>query len=965
MAGIERAASGSATTGHRTAPPGTRIERNAPPGGATNELTAPPRTEGEAPRRGFGLWLGLFFLASSWLYLYGAFTVPNRALGLALVALGAASTAFAFTGRAPRRNLIAHHDRASRDDSAPPRDSAQQHDGPQHEDSTPRHALGARNSLQRLDTSPPRRPPRLDPAYALLLAPLAAAAVLLPAPYRYAPILAALGIAAGCALSRLAPYGNGLMFAGAVMAVQSAVLPLYSTLAERFHETSLLAAPVSAVLRVLGMDPVRAGETVFVRGAGRMQPLAVSWEKAGLLSIMVFAAGAVLLLALTSRRARDYGWLALTLATFMVVRQAALLLAFLDGEDFAIFWVPAASVLMLLPLSLLCMRLFPPARLPRPGRLALTRRRVLALASLFLATVMFVGAIGLHDPGRRKRGRVLVDEKHSAWELTTEKYDTRWFGEKSGYNYYSLYEYLGAYYEIDRAFDEITPEVLEACDVFIVKMPTQAFSGSEIEAIEGFVRAGGGLFLVGDHTNVFGTSTFINPLARRFSLEFRYDATYGLGTGDLTEYAPPSNMPHPVVQRMPPMLFATSSTIKSRAARSAITGSRMESNFADYSQKSFFPEALETARTGFGNYLQAASVTHGSGRVFAFADSTVFSNFWMFMPGKPELALGAVEWLNRENSAIGPSTVLLSLAVVFLLVAVLLARGAGISGFLRRRREPPFSGEPPGEPPPTGPPAGRPRTLGALIAVLAAAALAAAVAMPAVTAFNRAAYKEPAPTKKLERVCFEQEVSDFSLPTSMKEFKAPASRTFLTFYVWTQRLGLVPSVGGLGEALDAGDIVVMINPSGMLTSEKRKDILEYVRGGGVLLVMDSAANRNSTSNRALEQFGLSFENAPLGRKATSFAGRSIVTTARARPVKGGTALMRTVEGQAVLSMADYGKGTVAAFGDSHVFSNGQMGDVGTVPDERLSRISELEFWMFDMLIDGRGGTSASGPVSGR
>jgi hypothetical protein len=63
-------------------------------------------------------------------------------------------------------------------------------------------------------------------------------------------------------------------------------------------------------------------------------------------------------------------------------------------------------------------------------------------ACLAAATLALTCYAGLADPGLKSQGRILVDEYHSDWEWTEQEFDTKWYGIKSGYNYYNLFEYL-------------------------------------------------------------------------------------------------------------------------------------------------------------------------------------------------------------------------------------------------------------------------------------------------------------------------------------------------------------------------------------------------------------------------------------------------------------------------------------------------------------------------------------------
>lgn len=135
------------------------------------------------------------------------------------------------------------------------------------------------------------------------------------------------------------------------------------------------------------------------------------------------------------------------------------------------------------------------------------------------------------------------------------------------------------------------------------------------------MSAGGGLLLIGDHTNVFGTSTYLNAIAHRFGLHFNYDATYDLPTGGLTLYRRPPLLPHPIVQRLPTFLFGTSCTLQvSPAAQVPINGYALRVAGHDYSTTTFFTANTDGPSVGFGLFPQLAAVKVKRGRVAAFTD---------------------------------------------------------------------------------------------------------------------------------------------------------------------------------------------------------------------------------------------------------------------------------------------------------------------------------------------------------
>ena len=207
--------------------------------------------------------------------------------------------------------------------------------------------------------------------------------------------------------------------------------------------------------------------------------------------------------------------------------------------------------------------------------------RLLFLASLLiaLAVALFTAAIYWDPVGARREGRVMVVERHSQWSPTTKPYDTTWFaepplfGEASGYNYAAIYDYLGQFYQMSRLLesDKIDDQTLAKCDVLVIKIPTTRYSPAEAEAVTRFVEQGGGLLLIGDHTNYEGSATAMNDITRPMGFIFRDDLLFGFNESPYDEsYAPPL-MPHPSVQARAGLAISPS---RARSIRAIATAGR-------------------------------------------------------------------------------------------------------------------------------------------------------------------------------------------------------------------------------------------------------------------------------------------------------------------------------------------------------------------------------------------------------
>lgn len=818
------------------------------------------------------VWLGLLFLSGSWLFLTHVFTPPHW-IGFLLLSSGAIL------------NIIA---------------------------------------LREMDLS------RIDRKYFLASVPLLISAWIVPFPYNLGLIL----LLSGLVMSLLRPFFRwaskislGLFFTGLMLVIQSAFFPIYFRLASRHYSLKALPAIVCWLIKATGLSASWNQDTVFVQSAKEVFGFTITMEKLGFFFWANVLLGAGIILWVLGRPGKKDRWLVFILSVsvaYLLPRCAGLIFLYLDWKQVSLFWSPWITILSFVPLILLLLKFIPLKKnlATNPLRLSpfiLTRNHLVLAGTSFISVLLLIGAWAFQDPGTTKEGRILIDEKHSNWEWTTQKYDTRWFGEISGYNYYCFADYLHYFYQIDRNFEFITTDLLSNYDILVIKTPTSRFSPEEMEDIRAFVESGGGLFLIGDHTNVFGTSSYLNPLAQKFGLYFNYDATYDLETGALSIYERPRLLPHPVVQRLPTFLFATSCTLKaSLSAEGVITGYGLKAMYLDYSQKNFFRRERESPSMDFGLLLQSAAVKYGKGRVLAFTDSTVFSNFWMFIPGKPELLLGSINWLNRRNRFHHLNLVFLSISILALGITVFL--------ILKTRRIEDF--------------------IVVFLSILVAFSLSALVLQK----LNQLNYPEPRPHTKFVKVCFDAEHSNFALPI-LKLVSAP-SESYHTFFVWTQRLGHIPKVSNsLEEALEEGDIVLIINPVRSFTKRETNRALTYVRQGGRIILLDSVLNQESSANQLLQVFDMAIDYSRTQRSVIyDTTQKAVVMTRHAGKIRGGEPLLFTKDKGSILSINQVGDGAIVAMADSTLFANSSLGFTKNVPNEQQLKLYDLEFWMLGDLI---------------
>ncbi|MCX5682262.1 MAG: hypothetical protein NT049_01065, partial [Planctomycetota bacterium] len=540
-------------------------------------------------------------------------------------------------------------------------------------------------------------------AVALLLP----AAWLIPWPSRAAPLL----MACGAAIAMLPLVGRwlrsaaaGAAGAGAVLLAQGLVLEAYASLTARSHDLpGPLVNVVAGVARLLGIESAADGAEVALYTMRQVHRLAATWELFLDPVTLCFLVGGVVFLAIAAwaalpagKRAasfaRSAAALAAVVAVWLPLRTALLVGLYLHRAlrtDYDApldlmnqFWSPWLHLGLLAGAMLLARRF---VRLPRADVAAapeasaspgLVRRWAAVMLALAAGAVLVCAATW--DPvGERKAGRVLVDEGHSRWERTDRPFDTAWYGRLAGYNYYCIYDYLSRFYDMGRLTGPVGDDTLAACDVLVVKVPTSRYAPEEVAAVRRFVERGGGLLLIGEHTNVFGTGEYLNDIARQFGFRYRYDCAFGIDSF-FEDALPRAWAPHPIFQHTAEMEFAVSCTIEpAGCGRAVVLGTGLKNLGPDYHANNFYPQAENRPDMRYGAFVQLWSTRAGRGRVVAFTDSTIFSNFCVFEPGKSEILLGMIEWLNRRDSWGDPRIALTALGLALLAGAAAMARRWG------------------------------------------------------------------------------------------------------------------------------------------------------------------------------------------------------------------------------------------------------------------------------------------------
>jgi hypothetical protein len=455
----------------------------------------------------------------------------------------------------------------------------------------------------------------------------------------------------------------------------------------------VFAQLVNGLLKLTGLPASsHAGDVHLSTMAGPLN-FAASIDGMALKVPVVFLALAMVWLLWSGNTIREIfrrlALLAGILLLAAVVRMGVLILLanslfeFVGYESEELPWRPfmdeAAGILLHLPFLLAAGVLIGrqlPSPVPAAARMPLPPMVRWAGIPILLGLSL---AVFWQPAGTPKQGKLVISTHHTQWSRCDRPYDREWYGAESGYNYGMLRRLFERFIPVEEAKGPLTAKDLEGASVLMVYDPDNAFSKAELDLVREFVRAGGGLLLIGDHTNVFGSATHLNQVCEPFGFQFRDDVLFDLDE----DFHQIIDAPYPGSAFWHGMSFfklrgPASIRPTSLWTRPVYQVGHSKSVRAIYSVNNFYPPPHDDPKMKHGTFCVAAAARYGNGRVAAWGDSTVFSNFEIFYPGKQEYLLNTLGWLNHKDG------VLPSMARRMALVVLL----AGVSAFLWWRREP-------------------------------------------------------------------------------------------------------------------------------------------------------------------------------------------------------------------------------------------------------------------------------------
>jgi hypothetical protein len=245
---------------------------------------------------------------------------------------------------------------------------------------------------------------------------------------------------------------------------------------------------------------------------------------------------------------------------------------------------------------------------------------------------------------------ISFDEAHGSWETVQAPFGPNDFGRAVNYTYSILFKYAARVVGTASIY-ESEQRPLPDNGIFVLKMPTQPLSGAFADRLENWVRGGGRLLIVADHTDLYDTSQHLNAfLTPRFGLKINADAVYneiGMPTVPLTERF--AALFGRVDAHGRPMPWQTGTSLASMPVNTvpiAMFGLSY-SEPGDYSRQNRFGPFVPRTSLRLTDHLAVAAIGTGRGAIAVILDSTPWSNFSQFMEQYRHLFRGIIQTLER------------------------------------------------------------------------------------------------------------------------------------------------------------------------------------------------------------------------------------------------------------------------------------------------------------------------------
>ncbi len=322
--------------------------------------------------------------------------------------------------------------------------------------------------------------------------------------------------------------------------------------------------------------------------------------------------------------------------------------------------------------------LHPPESLPVPESLSLPRAVPYTLAGFAVLAILFGSPLLTpHQQGEGKRILILNADKLDSMTPNFTR-----FGDRSGGMFGMLPRYCRALgYEVREA--NVTPEIFDSVDVCIFANLIDSLPRWQRDSVISFVRQGGGLLALADHTGHTAIRGPTNDITEPLGLSLEFDTAVPLRRA---WYGQMRFLPHRIAQAADEHadveVWLGASVDPLLGSLPVVIGTYAYSDPGDTANadRSFLGNLSYDAGEPLGDVAIAAVSYYGKGRAALFGDTSPFQNGALVMSHR--LAARTLAWLSAGGLPIWDHVRIWGFPLIMLgaLVIVLLTAGDRLLG---------------------------------------------------------------------------------------------------------------------------------------------------------------------------------------------------------------------------------------------------------------------------------------------
>ncbi|MHC5115875.1 MAG: DUF4350 domain-containing protein, partial [Planctomycetota bacterium] len=300
---------------------------------------------------------------------------------------------------------------------------------------------------------------------------------------------------------------------------------------------------------------------------------------------------------------------------------------------------------------------------------------IFLVIALAVTMMLYGGHSALNYGCKGHRGaKICYDAVHGtrhAWNRDNQRYRYGYHSVSGYRRFCRALEENGFDLHVEQ-YHEITPELLNQYDVYIIGEQnhySRFMKKQEQRDLMNWVKEGGGLFVIVEHTNCYRMGEIVNELLEETPIQVRYDTIMDLyrkkpNTRTTWVKLEPDEK-HPITANIESVRFFNGASFETEHGILFSADTSWSDRYNPESKPVFDGNRKKDPNELLGSFAGAAAVDYGKGRVVVMGDHNPFSNNNIYYGGHYGFAINSMKWLSRDRYNLEIFFVLIGTIILF------------------------------------------------------------------------------------------------------------------------------------------------------------------------------------------------------------------------------------------------------------------------------------------------------------